>query len=251
MLFCALSSEAVKRLAAAILLLGAAACSGGGHGSDPAGGFVRLEHRDLGTASATYARAEFTDARTGRPKLERCAFAGPADANATWLDVGDAVTLERAGAAPIVMERASLGSLVLYGADGLPEGASPEGAVFDVSLPGKGDIEARVWEDAIEMPAALEVDAFVNQIGFLVDQPFTWTASGADEVIVEIAGAGDAPLVCRSKDDGEVLVPQEQNEQVSSSGGTVTFRAIRRRHAALRGTDVSLEGQSVVVVPYN
>lgn len=240
-----------KRLA--ILILTCAACSDGGDGAAPDGGFVRVEHRTAQSgAEATYARAEFGDLPLALPKRGRCERPSLEPSDASWLDVGETVTLARADAPAIVLPRATLGSLVVYGADGLPASASPADARFDVTLAGTSDIAARTWEDAIEIPSPVVPEALVNQIGFLIEQRIGWTPSGdADEVLIEIASAGHVDLACRARDSaGEVVLSAEQNAELAAAGGTLSFHAIRRRHEGLGGRRVTLEGRSSVVVPY-
>lgn len=242
----------MKRFAPA-LLLAVAACSGGGESGNPEGGFVRIEHRvGESGAAATYARAEFGDVIRDLPSRGRCEVPPVVPAETTWLDVGETVTLVRDGASPIVLPRATLGSMVVYGADGLPASAAPAGGRFDIALAGTAVIDARTWDGAISVPPPVIPGDFVNQIGFLVEQPLPWTPSGdADEVLVEIASAGHLDLVCRAKNSaGEVVLSDEQNSELSSAGGTVTFRALRRTHQTLDGRRVTLEGQSAVVIPY-
>lgn len=236
-----------------LLLVIAAGCSGGGGGgSDSPGGFVRLEHRvTSGGAEATFARAEFSDVSATRPKRGRCAVPVEETAGGTWRDVGDTVTLTRDGAEPLVLSRATLGSLVVYGADGLAGTLTPAGTEFDVTLAGNEDVSARTWAAALGIPAPIDPGEIVNQIGFSAEQPFTWAPSDAEEVLVEIASGGHIDLVCRASGGaGQIVVPEEQNAELSSAGGTITYRAVQRRHASLGGDAVSLEGQSVVIVPY-
>lgn len=251
MFFCALCSARMRAAPLAPLLALIAGCSGGGGGGESPGGFVRVEHRrNSDGAEATFARAEFTDVAQTRPARGRCAVPEPA-ADGAWRDVGEAVTLTRAGADPLVLPRATLGSLVVYGADGLPALASPAGAELDVALAGNEEIEARTWEDAVEIPAPLEPGELLNQIGFSADQTLSWAPSEAEEVLLEITSGVATDLVCRARgSDGELVIPEAQNAELFSGGGAVVFRAVTRRHATLDGTRVALEGQSVVIVPY-
>ena len=213
---------------------------------------MRLEHRrNVNGVESSVARAELTDAGESRPAKGRCAFREPAGTDGTWRDVGETITLSRDGADPIVLERATLGSLVVYGADGLPASDSPAGATLDVTLSGNEDVAARMWSNAIEIPEAIEPGELLNQIGFGVEQPFSWTPSGVEEVLVEVSSGAGPDLVCRAKGSaGEIVVPQSQNEQLSAAGGTVTYRSVERKSVSLDGDSVSLEGHSVVVLPY-
>ena len=211
---------------------------------------MRLERRQISAGAISVSgRAELTDARIARPRLGRCAVPEPPDGEATWLDAGETITLVRDGATPIVLTRATLGELVVYGADGIAETAAPEDEPFDVTLAGSTSVESTSWDDGVVIPAAPLPGTFLDQIGFEVEQPLTWTPAGADEVVIEIGTAGHVDLLCRAKDDGEFVLSPEENGSVPSTG-TLVFRALRRSTASLDGRTVFLEGHQAVVYPY-
>lgn len=228
-----------------------AACSGGGgHGRND-GGYLRVEHvLAANGGEATFARAELGDRISlDRPGSGECeAPSQEIDADATWLDAGPSIALVESGGATIELTRASIGTRIVYGADGLAGSLSPAGARYDAIFAGSDEVEADTWASVVRIPEPVVPGPLFNQIGFFAEQVVEWTPSGdADEVIVEFGSGSQVTLACRvSGSRSKVTLSEQENNTLEPSGGTITFRAIRRGSR----DGVVTEGQNVVVTVY-
>lgn len=218
---------------------------------------MRVEHvLSPSGADATFARAELgRDLPVNRPGMGDCeAPASDGSGDGIWLDAGPSILLvEDATATTIELDRASIGSRIVYGADGVPGAASFAGARYDVVFEGSDDVEADTWENALRIPQPVVPLDFLNQIGFFAEQLIEWTPSDdADEVIVEFGSGSQVTLACRvSGSRSKITLSEEENNSLEPGGGTITFRAIRRGRESLGGRGVVTEGQNVVVVTYD
>ena len=152
------------------------------------------------------------------------------------LDVGSSITAGN-GTLEISMSQNGTGS---YAASSI---TIERGSSYSLELPGSTDVEQTMWENALSVPALLEIDQMVDGNLTLATgssgSVITWSSVGADSVIMYFYGNKSG--FCQTGDSGSFTIPTDFLAEAGTSG-YFSALALNENAETLNGRRVWLMG---------